>query len=216
MPEKDLTFDKSQFNLCFEILENKLASSVVPFPKAHKTKGSFNIQMVLVTSQEMHKIKMVALIETKKHYKNAGFAEMTPKELEETKIFNDWVGYGLCVESCRDLIDVNKKLFPTAEILQQVLDPDEVGVLCNHYMHLQRTKGCIISNMSQQEIDALIERLISDSTVDAGFFSNFVYSGDLPILLNGLVCQLRNYQTNNLCSTPAPSNTQENQTNTNT
>lgn len=70
-----------------------------------------------------------------------------------------WLSCELLFRCCRKPEDISKKLFPTVEDIAKHLTTDEIGVLVFNYRTVQSELGPIVSEMSQEEMDAWIEKL---------------------------------------------------------
>lgn len=82
----------------------------------------------------------------------------------------DDIGYeslysdALCIEilsrACRDSEDLTRPLFPSPKLLQEKLTTEELAVLFQQYLTVQLELGPIISQLTEAEMNAWVERLV--------------------------------------------------------
>lgn len=87
-----------------------------------------------------------------------------PKSDEARRGYDDIYANAAAVEilsrACRLHDNVDRPLFPSSESIRKNLLPDEVGVLFAMYLEVQSALGPIPSGMSEEEVDAWVDRLV--------------------------------------------------------
>lgn len=178
---------------------------IAPFPrKKPGTQDPFcNIALMELTSSETLEVKAYAESTAKKLLK-----ETTSNKGEENRgydeIYNECCAIGVLWHACRKEDNLEQKFFPNRESIHKVLTIDEISILYNHFLTLKYTKGPVISNMNEQEMDNLIDKLIDGGT-DSTFFLSFISVELLKDLLITMAKALKNAQGASSSVTSLPS-----------
>ncbi|MDI3282113.1 hypothetical protein QHF83_02285 [Polyangium sp. 15x6] len=158
MPPKDI----KPYDLWEQITALPRPHRVVPFPRFNEDGESLgDIAMVVLTQEEVTAANISAEKYVRKTFKdNVGEIPMVNEKSEGyANLFSSRASTEILFRACRKVDDVEKAFFPSREAIGQRLTTDEVAVLMNHYMRVQSELGPIVSNMSQEEMDAWVEML---------------------------------------------------------
>lgn len=100
----------------------------------------------------------------------------------------------LLFRACRKpgVPNLTQPAFPSTEALRSKLTVDEVGALLNHYYTVQADLGPIVAHMSQEELDALVEKIAKSGE---RFPLDLLSPALLRILAFSLACRLHALRT---------------------
>lgn len=111
----------------------------------------------------------------------------------------------LLFRACRKIDDVAQPLFPSPKDIRAALTVDEVAVLMNSYLETTATLGPILANLSAEDTEAWIDRLVEGGSASPlPFFS----PGAVQRLLTSMVGRLRRSSTGTSSSGSPPSATE--------
>lgn len=98
----------------------------------------------------------------------------------------------LLFRACKRAEDPTLPFFPSPNAMREHLTANEVAVLMNSYLLLQDELGPIVSRMSQEEVDAWVQRL-----VEAGSSAPLATLswGAITVLANSMAYQLASSRT---------------------
>ncbi|WP_437767184.1 hypothetical protein WMF27_20510 [Sorangium sp. So ce281] len=134
---------------------------LVPFPrKAPDGKAIGEIAMVVLTQEE----SMAATASTerfvRKMLKEQGALPQNGEvSAGYSTLFENRCSCEVLFRACKRKEDISRPFFPSIEAVAQKLTTDEIGVLMFNYTRVQSELGPIVGKMSQEEMDAWIERL---------------------------------------------------------
>ncbi len=139
----------------------------------------------------------------------------TPKSDEKSEgyhsVFDNRIAAEVLSIACRKNENIMDPCFLTAEIISAALSTDQIAVLYNTYLLLQKELGPIVSKMEQYEMDAWVD------VIQKGGAINFLASTTLEAkiqFLQYLASQLSNLPTDNSSSsTPQSSGSENKETN---
>lgn len=125
----------------------------------------------------------------------ATYDSKLPKKDEASSydaLYEENLCWQLIFHSVRVPHDLSKRFFPTFDAMEDLLKPDQVGILKDCYLQLQLNQPWIVqlNNDDPDKIEHLIERLIESGT-DQHFFLNSLTSVSQIILINSLASRLR-------------------------
>jgi hypothetical protein len=148
----------SSTDLWTRLLEMPRAHKIVDFPRKFPDGTPMGqIAMMVLTQDE----QMSASAETDAYTRK--ILKTLPKDGEAKRgyddIYNNRCAIELLYRCCKKAEDPKSPFFPAPDLIQSKLTPDEVGVLVNTYMQVQVEVGPIMSQMSDEDVDAWIRRL---------------------------------------------------------
>ena len=81
------------------------------------------------------------------------------KTFESGDVYENCAACTLLHLACRDTEDPERPVFPTPKAIAEVLTVDEVAMMLRHYTTVQAELGPIVATMTEDEVDAWIERI---------------------------------------------------------
>lgn len=136
---------------------------VVDFPRKGPD-GATVGQIAIVTLTQGESMSATNSTErvVKKLMKEEGGAVPGSNEKSEgyTTLFENRAAIEVLFRACKKPDDLDKPFFPTIEAIAKHLTVDEIGVLMNLYNIVREEIGPIVSRMSEEEMDAWIDRLV--------------------------------------------------------
>jgi hypothetical protein len=162
---------------------------IVDYPRKQADGSAIKIAMLVLTVEEQLACSREAgklartLIKEK---------DVTPDSPDYVEIYRSQAAIEALFRACRKPHALNERTFPSAEDLRRNLTGDELDVLFRSYLQVKSMKGPIITEMSEEECDAWIERLQeAGSQLPLGLFS---WDG-LADLVMRLVSRQRKFST---------------------
>jgi hypothetical protein len=194
-PTSDNTFD-----LLNKLLNCKRPYKIVPFPREENGQPIGYIAMTPLTQSEEIECNEYLDVELRLNLKKKGLD--APKDGEHAESFHNVYTMKQAVEilfrACRRPGEVEKKLFSTKEQMSQLLSKTEMAILVKQYIMVQHELGPVISQMSQSEMDALIDRLAGVDNKETFFLITSCLSlAAMNELLMHLVSRSQNSPTGN-------------------
>lgn len=157
-----------------EITKLPRAHRLVDFPRKKADGASTGQLAIIVLKQEE---TLAAQGEAEK------FAKATLKRLDlsvnkaeentaYTNIFQNELAAQVLYRACKRAEDMTRPAFPSAGELRRELTTDEIGVLSNAYVRTQAELGPILAEMTDEEREVWIERLVeAGDTLPLAFLS---------------------------------------------
>jgi len=121
------------------------------------------VALVVLSQEEMN----VAAAEAERRTRKLLGADIPKKEdarVGYEDCYNNLAAVEILFRACKDPADTSKSAFRTPHEIQSGLTSDEVGVLFNAYLTVQRELGPIVSRMSDDEVEAWIKVLAEGGT----------------------------------------------------
>ena len=160
---------------------------LVDFPRKDEEGNPVGqVRIRVLTQEEQMVCTSAAEAVAREHLKDA-----KREELGYERLFADAVTVEVLFRACRDPEDVRRTVFPSTKALRQMLTTDECAALFMHYLTAQLELGPIVSRLSNEELDAWIDRLAEGGSA----FPFDLLSSDLQkTLLLYMAYQLRSLQ----------------------
>lgn len=131
-------------------------SKVVDFPRKDKNGDSFGqIAMRPLTQMEQMSCSKAAEDTAKKHLK-----ETKREDLGYERLYSDAYILETLYRAARNPENVAYPAFPTPKSLSEALTTDECAMLYEHYLTVKLELGPLITEMSEDELEAWIDRLV--------------------------------------------------------
>ncbi len=149
-------------------------NKIVPFPRNNPETNEpvFNIAMVIMTTQDAMIVSAAAEKMARQMLK-----DNVPNKEDQAKgydqIFNNVSAIETLYRVCRDPEDLEKKVFPSPKAISDVLTTDEIAILLNHYFTVQVELGPIVGSMTDDEIEAWIQKLAEGGQSSVYFLNSF-------------------------------------------
>jgi hypothetical protein len=162
----------------------------VDFPRRDAEGKALGQIMIRVLTQEEKMICHAAAEEVaRKHMKSA-----KREDIGYEALYSDAFIVEHLFRACRDPDSPDRPCFPTPKAIQEQLTTDECSMLYQHYLTVQMELGPLITTMSEEEIDAWVERLTEASSA----YPLDSLSSDLQrLVLLHLAFRVRALQTGN-------------------
>lgn len=141
----------------------------VPFPRKRPDGEPLgSVKMVVLTPQETAQASVATEAATK--------ALCGPVRKDEAHnayatTYDNVLASELLYLACRDEGDFDRKIFPSGAAIRAHLSVDEVACLMNAYAETQSELSPIVSIMSKEEMDAILEKLEKGGSVSNPFSS---------------------------------------------
>src|SRR3990167_663552 len=137
----------------------------IPFPRINQETGE-SIAAQLIMQPLTQEEQMAANVEPDKWTK--GILK-DPQKKEEANLgyqhtYTNEIAIQVLFRACRDVDDPTHPAFPSPALLRRELTTDEIGVLFSNYCTVQSELGPIRADMSEEEIEALIVRLVEGAS----------------------------------------------------
>lgn len=190
MPPKTMSAEE----LWIEITSTPRPHKLVDFPRLVNGEV-IQIAMVILTQEESFKINLEVEKYLRKHFKET-YGEL-PKADELTPNYHTLFELRSTTEMlfsvCKDPTDptLKKPFFKTKEEIFKHLTTDEAAVLVSEYLIIKSELGPILNSMSDEEVDAWIERLAEGGKS----FLAFMTSDTRNDLMISMACRLKKLQT---------------------
>lgn len=183
---------------------------LVPFPRINpKTGEEFQVGMWLLTQNEA----MLVAAEAEKTARRL-LRDNLPGRNESSKgyddVYNNASAIELLYRACRDPEHIERPFFPSKQAISDVLTVDEIAILLNHYFTLQVEIGPIVGAMTNDELQAWLEKL-AEGGQSSQYFLNSLSLEALKGLLIALAVQLHSSQTDKSLSMSPPEKNTSNQ-----
>ena len=136
------------------------AHKLVDFPKKNEQGEPICQVAIWVLTQNEQELAQASALE--RHEKMLARASSSTKESQKDDLYLNCAADELLFRCCRNPDDITKPFFPSVDAVRQ-LSVDEVGVLCTSYASVQEELGPIASRMSQEEMDAFVDKLAASS-----------------------------------------------------
>lgn len=151
-PSKDIPAS----TLWLKLQELPRPTKIVDFPRFDESgKPIGQLAMRILTQEEQMICSAAAEEFTKKHLKDG-----KKDELGYERLYADSVCVEVLYRACRDADDVTRPAFPTPKSIRESLSTEECAKLFEHYMTIQLELGPTIATMSEQQMEAWIDRLV--------------------------------------------------------
>jgi len=184
--------DKHPSVLWQKLLERPLPSVVVPYPVRKGEQSPGNVRIRLLSESEMMRVR--------------ANSELTAKEMLQGKSAVGDLGYEeiyrnesiieLLAIACRDVDMPELPVFPSAMHARAQLITDQFAVLATLYNELRRTAGPIVSDMTDEEMEAWIKVLTEGAEVGPLAFAQLSSEAKTDLILR-LAARLRTSPTGN-------------------
>jgi hypothetical protein len=176
----------------------------MPFKKNDGTPAI--LPMTVLTGRELREAKKAAEKMTMATYDGK-----LPKKEESSSyeaLYEENLCWQLIYYSVRMPHDLNKKFFPTFDAMEDMLSPDQAGIIKDCYLQLQLLQPWIVqlNNDDPNKINHMIDQLIKDGS-DPHFFLNSLTSLSQIILINSLASRLKNATMDSTGLTSQPDDT---------
>lgn len=166
-------------------------SKLVDFPrKTPEGEPIGQVAIWVLTQEEQSAAAAAAQNLTQKLVKDAPKREDARQGYDD--VYANVAAAELLFRACRKAGNLTTPAFPSPEMLRTKLTVDEVGVLLNHYYTVQADLGPIVAHMSQEEMDALVEKI---AVSGERFPLDSCSAALLRILAFTLACRLHVLQT---------------------
>lgn len=148
------------------------------------------------------KIGMVVLNQSESIAASAAAKKKTDKMLANAPASKDDRGYNDVYNSCSasEVLyracknpKTNAPFFPSVESISDALSNDEIGVLLNHYLTMQLEIGPVVGLMTDEEMEAWIERLAEGGESAPFFLNSFSWEAQKQLIVY-MACQLMKCQ----------------------
>lgn len=148
-------------DLWTEIAASARAHRLVPFPRKRADGTPFgDIAMQVLTQEESKAVTTSTEAFVRKMLKsNEALAQNGEPSIGYATLFENRASEEILFRAARRAGDVNRSFFPAIEEIGRRLTTDEIGVLMFEYRRVQTEIGPIVARLSQEELDAWIERL---------------------------------------------------------
>lgn len=131
-------------------------SQVVDFPRKIGPDGKPLPKMAIwvLTQEEQMACRRSAERLAQEHVKDGKKGSLGYEELYSDAMFVE-----VLFRACRVEGDLSRPVFPTPKHIRQTLSTDEIAVLFRNYMTVQLELGPIVATMTEEQMNAWIERL---------------------------------------------------------
>lgn len=147
--------DTGPSELWVRLQEMPRPSRVVDFPRKMPTGESVGQVAIWVLTQEE---QMAAAAEAEKLAKRL-VKDGKREDLGYEALYADAVCVEVLARACRVDGELKRPAFPSAGQIRELLTVDEIAALFNHYLTVQLELGPTVARMSEQEMNAWVERL---------------------------------------------------------
>lgn len=163
------------------------ASTAVDFPRKDFAGNPIGQLRIWVLNQE-ERLDAAAAAEV---YARKKLKESKATDLGYEEIYANEVCVQILWRACRDVDDLNRAAWPTADLLRQITT-EECAVLFEHYMTTQRTLGPIVAEMTEGDFEDWVKKL----AVGGSAYPLDLLSSDMKnVLLLGMAFRLHTSQT---------------------
>lgn len=192
-PPKDLPASQ----LWLKLASTERPFKVVDFPRKDSKGEPIGQLAIRVLTQEEQMICTSAAEDvTRKHLKEA-----KKEDLGYERLFTDAVCVEMLYRACRDSDDPSRPAFPTPKNIREQLTTDECAKLFEHYLTVQLELGPLVTQMSEEELEAWIDRLVEGgSAVPLALLASDLQQ----ILVLYMAYQLRSLPTDKSSATSPP------------
>lgn len=168
---------EENFNLFAELTKAPRPHIIVDFPR--KNEGGeplCQIGLVVLNNYELMEAKTEAQKDVNRRLKEdmPSKANLMPGY---ESLYSDALAIEILYRSCKNPTELAARFFPAKKSLG-LLSNDELGVLIEHYNTLTITRGPIIINMDDKEMEELMKK-ITDAGSNGAFFLNSLSLGEL-------------------------------------
>lgn len=174
---------EEQENLWAKMFQRERPSLDFDFP-VNGNEETLKMKVIELTAEESTIGEMDAVKRVQ-----ALFKGNMPQKVDYESMYNKYNAANIIYRTCRNINDINFKIFPTVDAVLKYLSVDQMGVIMNYYYDLMATKGCIRAISDPIELEMTIQKLIEDGT-NARFLLNSCSSEMLKDLILSLVSQL--------------------------
>lgn len=161
------------------------------------------LPMVILTGRELREAKKAA-----EKITMAVYDGKLPKKDEASsydELFAENMCWQLVFYSVRMPNDLKKKFFPTFDAMEDMLTPDQAGILKNDYITLQMNQPWLLNLDSEEKINAMISQLMEDGS--SFFILNSLNTVSQNLLVVSLISQLKSFMTDSTGLIEPPSDT---------
>lgn len=189
-----MTTETNHKDIWAEMMAEPRQHRLVPFPKNNpKTNEPYcEVAVVVLTAEESALVTREAEVKTR-----VALKEAPPQPGEFSKgyidLFERYCSEGILYHAVRKSDDLSTKFFPRKEDIFRLLSVDQCGVLLNHYYTVVLELGPIIAELSADEAEAWIKRIIEGGTQNR-FLVNSLSVVAWTDLIKSLVSQLEDLQ----------------------
>jgi hypothetical protein len=203
-----LPTDITSEQLWAEITSAPRPHRLVPFPR--KRAGSdepiCDVAMCVLTQAEVVAAAAAAERETRRLLRDDPKKGSERPELYATSkgasdLHNNCASVEILSRSARMANDITKPFFRAREDITRHLTVDEVGVMMGEYLMVQADLGPVIHDLSEEEVDAWIEKL---TTGGKKFLLPFLSWGAVSTLITSLARRALSSPTANSSPTSQP------------
>jgi ssRNA-specific RNase YbeY (16S rRNA maturation enzyme) len=173
--------------LWLKLQELPRPTQVVDFPRMINDEPVGKIAMRVLTQEEQMICTAAAEEVVRKHMKDA-----RKDELGYERLFTDAVCVEVLYRACRDADDPTNTVFPTPKDIRSALTTEECAKLFEHYITIQLELGPTVATMSDEEMEAWIDRLVEGGSA---FPLDLLSSDQRKLLTLYMAYQLRTSPT---------------------
>lgn len=186
--------------LWLRLQEQPRPSKLVDFPrKGPNGEPIGQLRIRILTQEEQMVCTAEAENLARKHLK-----EGKKDELGYERLFSDSVCVEVLYRACRDAEDPEKPAFPAPTEMRRQLTTEECAKLFEHYLTVQLELGPTVATMSDEELEAWIDRLVEGGSA----FPFDLLSSDLQkLLVLHMAFQLRHSRTDKSSAGSQPEET---------
>lgn len=183
---------KTGSELFAKLAERPRPYEIVPFPAKRGTEPIGSVRLQILTESEMHRARADAE-RTAKAMLNG---QTRVGDLGYEEIYRNELVIEMMVLAARDAEMPELPIFPTAKHAREYVTTDEFGVLAVAYNALRREAGPIISEMTEEELEAWDRALTEGVKVGPLAFSQLSSEAKTDLILH-LAARLKDLRTGN-------------------
>lgn len=163
--------DNEEFNLFAKLSELPRPSITVEFPGAPE----IQVKLVTLNNYELMTIKAAAQKKVNEMMKGnlPTGGQYSPGYIS---LYDDALAVETLFTSCKNP-DTSARFFPTRESLSNNLTNEQIGILVNHYNELVVKYGPIVSEMTNEEMDDLINKIKAAGSNGSFFLNSLTLEG---------------------------------------
>ena len=156
-------------------------SKVVDFPRKNEDGSAVELAIWVLSQDEQMACSSAADALAKKLLKDAVKNDERSRGYDD--IYQNAAAVEILFRVCRQKEDLAKPFFPAPDAIRKHLTTDEIALLFTHYLSVQVELGPIVADMTSDEVDAIVKRLVESG-------SRFPLDGLSPEALKTLVLSM--------------------------